>query len=44
MSHALIDCTHRTHGKIMVVVLACTMTLVWAAALTWSMTLVVVAQ
>jgi hypothetical protein len=24
--------------------LACTMTLVWAAALTWSMTLVVVAQ
>ena len=44
MSHALIDSTHRTHCKIVVVALACAMTLVWAVALTWSMTLVVVAQ
>ena len=44
MSHALIDSPHRTHCKIVVVALACAMTLVWAVALTWSMTLVVVAQ
>ena len=44
MSHALIDSTHRTHCKIVVVALACAMMLVWAVALTWSMTLVVVAQ